>query len=135
MSDDKVINLQEIFSEKRFRIVYEEGHIANEADSVYYQRILCKYGFIYPWEGNLLAGCSENKRISDRWAREIKAGEWPECKINVHGDFEIVVIFPMGLVDRVAELLKARRKIRRSPEQRKKLLEMSKRYSPFRKRE
>jgi len=102
---------------KKYRVQFEEGHMALEKDSVWFQVIPCRNGDIFIYDETRLGGCCNRVKIAARWGREIDGGLWPGCEIIQRGDFEIMVAFLPDLFQRVATLLRAKMKRQYTPEQ------------------
>ncbi len=118
---DECINLKERFG-KRWKVRYEESYKAERGERAFAPDpwllvIACQHGEIYPHGGNML-GVSTNRRgqISKR------ISELPFTKITQDGDDGINAVFHIDNIEKVAAIMKPRRRKRLSPEHRAKLV-------------
>jgi hypothetical protein len=122
------INLKKRFG-GRYRVVYEESYFAEHgqttrADDPWLQVLLCQHGHIYPHGGDVLAA-STNTRGGI--ARKLAA---LDCTTVVQdGSDGINATFHVRDFERVAELMKPRRRRRLTLEQRRAAAERLAKYA------
>jgi len=106
----------------RFRIALDEAALAEPGGKKdpWYQVIPCRNGQIYPYSDKLLAvhvnGYAARRRLAD--IAGLSQHNWSD-------DGEAIFIFPLDLFEKVAEIVKPRRKRKLSESHRKALLESS----------
>jgi len=121
------VDLRERFGD-RLKVEYEEGHRAEygpraRTDDPWLQVVPSRNGDIYPHGGDELAAYCERPGIGKRLAAL-------DCvRVHQHGDREITVVFDVADFDRVAAVLKPRKRRRLSPEQRAASAERLKRFA------
>jgi len=127
MPSHTVINLRAQFG-REFKIVMEESYRAQHGpnarvDDPHYQVIPGSLGHIYAWGATRLAASSNT---SGSTARKLKA--LPSVEIWQDGSDGCTVLFPVDLLDQVADLLKLRRRRRLTEEQRERLSALGHRH-------
>lgn len=122
-----IINLRERFG-RRFKIVMEEGYTAQygpsaRTDDPHYQIIPGGRGHVYAWSATELAA-STNTSGSTATKLKTLLGVilWQD------GADGCTVLFPVDLLDQVADLLKLRRRRQVTEEERKRLAEIGRRH-------
>jgi hypothetical protein len=102
------INLMQQFSQ-RYRIafdpVYDPAHRPKDSLDPWMMEIPCERGTIYPHGESDLAVMVDYRPITAK-----KLAEIPGVILAQDGDQEKTFVFPVGLFDAVAELVKPRRK-------------------------
>lgn len=109
-----VIDLKEWFG-KDYRVAADPGGGPSNRDP-WYWIIPCRYGEIYPFGGDLLCVWIVGTRRSALAEKLV-----PQLRRHQTGESEAVFLFPVALFDRVAELVRPRRKRRLSAGHRKTL--------------
>lgn len=106
-----VTNLKQLCG-GRYKIVDDGTHDGNRAERMWCQEIQGRYGAIYPhgWDGSLAVRVDRPRAV-----RKVRALGYP---VASDGEAEVVFVFPPSDIDRVARLIRARRRRRLSPEQR-----------------
>jgi hypothetical protein len=104
----------------RFRLTFDEAASIEPGGKKdpWYQVIPCRYGQIYPFSDSLLAIHSKGSGIR----RRLQAIEGLTV-LNWSDDGEAIFLFPQERFDRVAEIVKPRRKRHLSEANKKKLVE------------
>jgi len=115
------INLKEMFGEQ-FKVEYEESYYAERSretvEDPWLMVLLCENGHICPWGGSNLAACTNG---SGSVAKRLKA--LPFTTVAQDGADGANVVFDVAHFDRVAEIMKPRRRRRLSPEARQRFAE------------
>jgi hypothetical protein len=109
------VNLRERFGD-RYRVRYEESYAGEgfrAAEAPCLMIIPCRYGHIFPWDGQLPA-VSTDKR--GQVARKIC--QLPFVTVRQDGDDGVNATFPLDRFADVAQIMRPRRRRRLSPEQR-----------------
>jgi hypothetical protein len=103
----------------KYRVKREESYHAEHGRSVdpWLWIIPCRHGHMFPFGSGLL-GASTDRR--GEIARRLAA--LPGCHVHQDGDDGLTVVFPEGMFEAVASLLKARRRRRWSEAARAKRL-------------
>lgn len=98
----------------RYRITLDESaNLDTDRESrLWYYRIPCKHGFISVHGPGLLAAYTDRTRMM------AKLAALPDVRVHQQGDRELRVLFEPDQLDAVADLLKARRRVHLSPEER-----------------
>jgi hypothetical protein len=122
------INLNELYGD-RFKVTYEESYSAERGERArmadpWLMILPCKHGHIYPHGGDLLAA-STNKRGSV--ARRLS--ELACTTVVQDGDDGVNVTFHVRDFDRVAELMRPRRRRRLTDKQRQQAAERLAKYA------
>jgi hypothetical protein len=123
------INLKEAFGD-RFKVAYEEAYLAEygegaRRDDPWLQIILCQNGHICPWGGSSLAACTTtNGRVAAKLRR------LPFVEIAQDGNDGINAVFDVAHFDRIAEIMKPRRRRRLSEAQKAANVERLRKYHP-----
>lgn len=113
------INLKQTFGD-RYKVTYEEGRYSTDP---WLMIIPCQNGHICPWGGEDLAACTD---YPGRVAGRLKRLSFTE--VAQDGDDGANVVFHVKHFDQVAEIMKPRKKIRISEEERQKRTERIARY-------
>jgi len=122
------INLKDRFG-SRYRVVYEESYFAEHgqtarADDPWLQVLLCQHGHIYPHGGELLAAATDKR---GGIAKKLAA---LDCTTVVQdGSDGINATFHVRDFERVAELMKPKRRRRLTVEQRRAAAERLAKYA------
>jgi len=108
-----MIDLKE-FAGAKYRIVLDESEKLDPAREarVWYYRIPCTYGFISVHGPKTLAGFTNRRGVIARLI------EIPGVRVHQRGDREARVLFSPDCLDAVAKVLKARRRVVLSDEER-----------------
>jgi hypothetical protein len=117
------------FAGDRYRIALDPSAEDDpRSERLWLYRVPCRYGFISLHGEGMLAAWTGNRGII---ARLIALDG---VRVHQRGDREVRVLFPPERLDAVAELLRARRRVRLSPEERerRKALMARMRRSPMR---
>lgn len=126
------INLRERFGDK-YRVTYEESYYAEHgdhgrADDPWLLQLECENGTIYPYGGNeLVASTRRRGPVANRLAALACVTVWRDASDGID------VRIDVANFDKVAAVMKPRRKRQVSDAERARLAEMSARHSPFRK--
>jgi len=128
----KCIDLKQRFGD-RFKVAYEESYYAEygpDARTVdpWLMIILCQHGEICPWGDDNLAACTNH---AGPIANRLKA--LPYTQVAQDGDDGANVVFDVKHFDKVAQIMKPRRRRQVTEAERQRLAEMSRLYSPLRK--
>jgi hypothetical protein len=92
----------------------------------WYHRISCRYGFISRHGEDTLTAWTDRRQIIPRLI------SLEGVQVHQRGDREVRVLFTPNHLDVVADLLQAHRRKQISDQERQRLAEMSRQYSPFR---
>jgi hypothetical protein len=122
-----IINLRAAYG-RRFKIVMEESYAGQHGprarvDDAAYQVIPGARGHVFPWDLTRLAGSTDTSGLT---ARRLKA--LPGVTVWQDGSDGATVLFPVDLLDQVADLLKLRRRRRVSDQERSRLAELGRRH-------
>jgi hypothetical protein len=109
-----VVDLLATFGDK-YRIIRDPASTLRNSDPWYWV-IPCRFGEIYPFGGDLLCVWIVGSRRSALAERLV-----PQLRRHQIGEGETIFLFPLTLFDRVAELVRPRRKRRLSAGHRKTL--------------
>ncbi len=118
------VNLKKQFG-RRYKVVYEESYFAEHGqnarveDSVY-MLIPCRFGHLFPHGGDVLAGSVDgHPKVANRM-RRLKC-----CRVHQDGDDgELTVLFDVADFDRVAKIMRPRRRKQISEAERERLRAM-----------
>lgn len=102
---------------KRYRVRYEEPASAHCQD-VWYQIILCRYGHIYQYGEGVLAYSSDRRGAM---VNTLAAQHYAE--VVQDGDDGMNVTFPLSEFDKVADIVRPRKRRTMSPERRAQVAE------------
>ena len=105
------INLRERFAEK-YKTTFDPAYDGRPRNDPWMMQILCKFGTVYPFEGNKLA---VEVDYHPKAAQALASLEGVRC--HQDGDREKTFVFPVDLFDRVAKIVQPRKRRRLSPEQ------------------
>jgi len=101
------INLKERFGD-RFKVEFEEAYEAETVDrpgeAPWLTRVPCQRGYIYPHGDNLLSA------YTDRSGTRKRLMEMDCCTVHQLGDTEITANFDVADFDKVAEVMKPRKR-------------------------
>ncbi len=127
------VNLKQRFGD-RYRITYEESFWAErpefrQDEEPWLQIIPCRNGHIYPWGGTKLAACTTTSGPVANRLRTL-----PSVEVAQDGADGVNVVFNVAHFEVVAEIMRPRRRRWVSETERQRLAELSRRYSPFRKK-
>ena len=127
----KCVNLRERFGD-RYKVRCEESYYADRGagarkEDPWLMILLGRYGHIFPWGGTTLAASVDGHPMIAGRVRRMDC-----CRVVQDGDFgELTVAFDVEHFDRVAKVMRARRRPRRTltPEQRARLADRMRRIN------
>ena len=114
------INLKERFGRK-FKVIYEESYYAQygpraRVDDPWLQIIPGRRGHVYPWDLARLAATSKTSGPTAKRLPELAGAE-----VYVDASDGATILFPVDLLDQVADILLLRRRRRMSEKERQRL--------------
>ncbi|NQT16723.1 MAG: hypothetical protein HQ582_28455 [Planctomycetes bacterium] len=123
------INLKQRFGD-RYRVEYEESYRVERgengrAEDPWLMILLCHHGHICPWGGTQLAACT---RRPGQIVNRLKALQFTTAAQD--GDDGANILFDVEHFDRVAEIMRPRRRRRMSEERRREAAERLRKYQP-----
>ena len=122
------IDLKQRFGH-RYRVTHDEAakHERGGLQDRWFQIISCKFGKIYPYGGNKLAFHCQGSKM-----RGIIKRTFPEfVVVNWTDDEEAIFVFHVDRLPELAKYIRPRRRRKVSESDKRRLAEMSKKYSPF----
>ena len=102
---------------KRYRVRYEQPATTHCQD-VWYQIILCRYGHIYQHGDGMLGYASDRRGAMVNTLASLDC-----CEVTQEGDDGLNVVFPLSEFDRVAQIVRPRKRRTMSPERRAQVAE------------
>lgn len=126
-SGKSCVDLRQRFGD-RYRVEYDESYYAEYGPRAWtedpqFQVIPCQHGDICPWGGSQLAACTKRAGIITNRLRALSFVE-----VVQDGDDGINAVFDVAYFDRVAGIMKPRRRRRLSPEARRAAGERLRKY-------
>lgn len=121
--DAACVDLKERFG-RHYRIEWEPGSRSRDP---WYMQIPCRHnrGHICPWGPDVLAACTNSRRLTERLAR------LPYTTVHQDCDDGGNVLFPVDHLPEVAEIMEARKRRRLSEERKAALVEAGRRFRIF----
>ena len=110
-------------TQRKYRIYLEEAHNAKELESWRFYEMRGFYGTIWPYSQTHLACLILSNRIGERIRREK-----PHWKLIQNGDNEMCFKLENKFIEEAAEVIRAKKKRRMTPEQKEKLVEMGRKH-------
>ena len=119
------VNLRETFGQ-RFKVTMEESYAAERgpgawADDPWLQIIPGRRDHVYPWDLTRLAATTKTTGATAKRLRELAGVE-----VYVDASDGVTVLFPIDLLDQVAEVLLLKRRRRISEDERQRLATIGK---------
>ncbi len=121
------VNLKDRFG-RRFKVEYEESYYDERTkhtlEDPWLMIVPCRYGHIFPHGGSLLAASVDGHPNVAGVLRRLRC-----CQVHQDGDFgELTVVFDVADFDKVAAIMKPRRRRQVSEEERERLRLMSAKF-------
>ena len=119
------INLRKRFGQ-RFKVAMEESYYADRGPRAFADDPACRIipgrrGHVYPWDGTRLAATSKTSGPRAKRLRELAGAE-----VYVDASDGATTLFPVDLLDQVADILLLKRRRRVSQQERQRLATIGK---------
>lgn len=118
------VNLRKTYG-RRFKVAYEETYYAEygrgaRIEDAWYMVMMCRYGHVFPHGGTTLAASVDgHPKVAGR-LKKLSC-----CRVQQDGDFgELTAVFDVADFERVAQVMRPRRRRRVSEKERARLREI-----------